>query len=574
MKKSKLLSLLLASAMMLSLLAGCGGGGSTASSNPSTAPQASGAPSQPAAGDAQNISVCVASEPQTMDPTQNQTLDGGMMFLHLFEGLYKYVDDGSGNAVIAPGLSDGEPQITENADGTYTYTFKLRDDAKWSDGQSVKASDFVYSWQRLVNPATAAAYNYILSMVVNANEITAGTKDYTELAVSAPDDHTFVVELTYNCPYFLEICAFATCMPLREDIISANENWTQSPATYVSNGPYKLSDWTHNASITMVKNEQYYDPSFQGPESITWKLMDNNQAMLTAFNNGELDFMLNPPVDEIPTLLSEGKLIANPQISTYYACFNNAKEPFDDARVRRAFSLVIDRNYIVENVTQVGEAPAGAWVPYDIFDAEGVNGDDFRTVGGDYLSVDPADYKANCEEARRLLADAGYPGGEGFPQITYLYNTDNRHNAIAETLQQMWKTELGVDVKLDNQDWNVFVETRNKGDFSICRHAWVADYNDPLTMLDLFMSSAIGGNNNAYFSNARYDELIEEVLHTSDPAKRMEMMHEAEKILVEEDAAIAPIFFYTQPYLADANIGGMYYTPLGYFFFNLCGASK
>lgn len=576
MEKRKFLSLLLAGSLSVSLLAGCTGGTTTSTPTPSAAQPAGSdapAPSSEPAATAENLNVCVASEPQTMDPTLNQTMDGGMMFLHLFEGLYKYTDDGNGNAVLTLGLAASEPEITQNDGGTCTYTFTLRDDAKWSDGQPVKASDFVYSWQRLADPDTAAAYSYMISMVVNASEISAGQKDVSELGVSAPDDKTFVVDLTYQCPYFSEVCAFATCMPLREDIISANPNWTQSVDTYISNGPYKLAEWNHNASIKMVKNEAYYDPSFQGPESITWKLMDDNRAMLTAFNNGELDFMINPPVDEISTLLSNGTLIPGNQISTYYACFNNTKAPFDDVRVRKAFSLVIDRNYIVENVTQVGEIPAGGWVPNYLYDAEGPSGSDFRTVGGDYISVNPADYEKNCEEARQLLADAGYPGGEGFPQITYLYNTDNRHNAIAEALQQMWKTELGVDVKLDNQDWNVFVETRNKGDFYICRHGWVADYNDPLCYMDMFMTSAIGGNNNAYFSNERYDELIGEVMHTADASKRMEMMHEAEKILVDDEAAVAPIFFYTQPYLISDHAAGMYYTPLGYFFFNFCGAN-
>jgi oligopeptide transport system substrate-binding protein len=554
----KLVSVLLAAGMLAGVLAGCGGG-----TTPTPTPAGDGE----GGATALDLNVCVASEPQTMDPTLNQTLDGGMMFLHLFEGLYKFADNGKGGTVLVPGQAVGEPKVTANEDGTYTYSFTIRDDAKWSDGEPVKASDFVYSWRRLADPNTVAAYSYMLSMVVNANEITAGEMDPSQLAVSAPDDKTFEVVLTYNCPYFLEVCAFATCMPLREDVVAGNDKWSTDPATYLSNGPYKLAEWSHNAYIKMTRNEYYYDSASQGPDSITWKLMDDQRAMLTAFNNGELDYMQNAPVDEIATLLANGSLIPAPQISTYYACFNNTRAPFDDARVRKAFSLAIDRNYLVEKVTQVGEQPAGGWVPSNLYDVQGAAGPDFRTVGGDYISVDKADYEANCEEARRLLAEAGYPNGEGFPQVTYLYNTDNRHNAIAEALQQMWKTQLGVEVKLDNQDWNVFVDTRNRGDYDVCRNGWVADYNDPLCYLDMFTTSAIGGNNNACFSNERYDALIEEVLHTSDAEARMEMMHEAESILIDEEAAIAPLFFYTQPYLLSDRVQGMFYTPLGYFFF-------
>lgn len=553
-KRKKLLSLLLAGVMMTGLLAGCVGD----NTKPSTTNSTTGS---------FDINVCVASEPQTMDPTLSQTLDGGMMFNHLFEGLYKYVDDGKGLAVLAPGQAAGEPTITENADGTYTYTFKLRDDIKWSDGQSVKAGDFVYAWRRLVDPEMASPYNYMLNMVVNADAITDSKMPPDQLGVSAPDDKTFVVNLTYNCPYFLQVCAFANCMPLREDIITANPGtWTDvAKNAYISNGSYKMTEWVHNASIKMEKNENYYDPASQGPDSITWTLMDDNRAMLTAFNNGELDHFINPPVDEIPSLLSSGKLSAADNLATYYACFNNSKAPFDNPLVRKAFSLTIDRNYIVENVTQVGETPASGWVPSALDDVGGPTGDDYRTVGGDLIGISAAEYKANCEEARQLLAEAGYPNGEGFPEITYLFNTDSRHNAIAEALQQMWKTELGVTVKLNNQDWNVFVETRNKGDYNICRHGWTADYNDPLTFMELFVTG--GGNNNAYYSNTQYDELIAQVQLESDAEKRMQMMHEAEKLLIQDDAGIAPIFFYTQPYLLSERVEGMYYTPLGYFFF-------
>ena len=206
--------------------------------------------------------------------------------------------------------------------------------------------------------------------------------------------------------------------------------------------------------------------------------------------------------------------------------------------MRKAFSLAIDRNYIVEQVTQAGEIAADAWVPVSVVDAEGTSGDDFRTVGGSYWSVSKDDYEANCEEARKLLAEAGYENGVGFPETTYLYNTDDKHQAVAEALQSMWKNVLGVEVTLNNQDWNVFLETRTKGDYSICRNGWIADYNDPVSFLDMFMTD--NGNNDAHYSNAEYDAIMTKVLSDSDAAGRMELMHQAEDLLVGEDQAIAP----------------------------------
>ena len=570
MKKRRILALGVTAALSLSLLAGCGGGTETQETPAGTDTPAAESPVAEAA--AQALSVCFASEPETMDPSLNRTVDGNVMISHLFEGLYKWVDiDSSGDgrqgatAVLAPGMAASEPEITPNEDGTYTYTFTIREDAKWSDGQPVTANDFVYSWRRLVDPNTASPYNTIIAMVVNANEIIAGELPKEELGVSAPDDHTFVVELTYNCPYFLDICAFPNTMPLREDVVEGNATWTQDPSTYVTNGPFKMESWTHDAEIVMVPNENYYDVSSISIESLTFALMDDANAQLTAFNSGDLDFMQNPPPDEVATLLADGTLIAGDYLGTYYACFNNQKAPFDNVLVRKAFNLAIDRNYIVEMVTQAGEIPAGAWVPESVVDAEGTDGPDFREVGGDFWSTAEEDYEANCEQARELLAQAGYPNGEGFPETTYLYNTDDKHQAVAEALQQMWSNVLGVNVTLNNQDWNVFLETRSAGDYSICRNGWIADYNDPVSFLDMFMTD--NGNNDAHYANPEYDALMTTVLSDSDAQNRMDLMHQAEDLLIGQDHAIAPLYYYTQPYLLADDVHGVYYTPLGNFLF-------
>lgn len=592
----KLVSLALASAMVLGLLAACGG--TTTETTPTPAPvesQATVETQAPADGPF-NLNVNVASEPQTIDPALNSAVDGAIMTGHMFEGLYRWADSGElvdgvedcDLAELVPGQAESYEKVV-NDDGTVTYTFKLRDGIKWSDGKPVTAGDFVYSWKRLATPATAADYCYMIDMVKGYAEINGGIpekdaqgnvvlgedgqpviKEYADpdtLAVEAPDDKTFVATLTYDCPYFLEICAFPAAFPVREDVVSADpDGWTHNVSTYISNGAYTLTQWEHNSQIVMAKNENYYDYDKLGPDTITFKLMDDNNAMLTGFNSGELDFIEDMPVDEIPSLLNSGDLRIVPYIGTYYVCYNVEKAPFDNPKVRQAFTLAIDAQYIVENVTQTGQVPASGFVPSGV---AGV-GPDFRAEGGDYWTpaTDDAQYEKNCEQARQLLAEAGYPNGEGFPTVTYLYNTSDNHKKIGEALQQQWQTALGVEVKLENQEWAAFLETRKEGNYQIARNGWIADYNDPISFLDMWLTG--GGNNDAQYSNPDYDAAINEAKSTADPEARMAAMHRAEDIIMGQDWALGPIYFYTQKYMLNSDVKGMYYTPLGYFFFDRC----
>lgn len=584
----KTLSLLLSLVFVVSLLAGCGNPGTTtATPTPDANPETSGTPAPegtpaPSAGGPFEITLNIASEPQSIDPALNSAVDGAIMLGHMFEGLMKWKDSG----VETPGtdgtctnaeLTEGQAESYEkvvNDDGTVTYTFKIRSDARWSDGKPVTAGDFVYSWQRLVTPETAADYNYMIDSVVNANEIMAGDMDPTELAVSAPDDSTFVVTLTSDLPYFLEVCAFPATFPVRQDVTTKedgtpNDQWTFDVATYLCNGPYKLTAWNHNSEIVMEPNEQYYDVANLGPDKITFKLMDDQNAMLSGFNSGELDFIEDVPQAELPSLIASGDLKIVDYIGSYYVCYQTQKAPFDDPRVRQAFTLAVNRTFIVDKVTQAGQVPANGFVPAGVYDAAGSTGDDFRTVGGAYYSIEgDADYsyEANCEKARELLAEAGYPNGENFPVVEYLYNTSEAHKAVAEALQNMWETELGVKVTLNNQEWAVFLQTRKDGNYSIARNGWIADYNDPMSFLDMWLTG--GGNNDAQYANADYDAKIQEAKNTTDPAARMKLMHEAENIIMGQDWALNPLYFYTQKYMLSDRVGGMFYTPLGYFFFS------
>ena len=559
----KFLALALASVMAVSTAA-CGNSSTTNDTSAADSSTTTEAADTTATADGYNLAVCLASEPMTIDPALNSAIDGAIMIQHMFEGLMKWVDNGNGEAELAPGQAESYEK-TVNDDGTVTYTFTMRDGIKWSDGKDVTAGDFEYSWKRLVSPETAADYCYMLDMVQGYAEVADGSADKDTLGIKAIDDKTLEVVLSYDCPYFEEILAFPAAFPVRQDIVEGNEEWTYSPETYVGNGAYKMTEWSHNAYILTAKNENYYDYENLGPDTIKYTLLDDNNAMLAAYNSGELNFIMNFPTDEMANYLASGQITVAPYIGTYYVCFNTEDEIFSDPLVRQAFSLVIDRNYIVENVSQSGEVPATGFVPSGVYDADGANGDDFRTVGGEYYSVSADDYQANCEKARELLAEAGYPNGEGFPAVEYMYNTDDRHKSIAEALQNMWQTELGVTVNLSNQDWNVFIKSRKDGDYQIARHGWIADYNDPCSFLDMWYTG--GGNNDAQYSNPDYDALIDAAKATSDQSERMTAFHAAEDILIGQDAVLAPIYFYTNPYMLSENISGMYYTPLGYFFF-------
>ena len=574
--RKRLLALALVGVMSLGmLLSGCGG---TSAQSPSPSPSAS-APAESTPAEGFDMAVCIASEPQTIDPALNSAVDGAIMTQHMFEGLMKWSDSGNpvnekGNmnyAALAAGQAESYEK-TDNGDGTVTYTFKIRSDAKWSDGQPVTANDFVYSWQRLANPLTAADYCYMIDMVQGYAAVNAGEADPTTLGVSAPDESTFVVNLTYDCPYFLEICAFPAAFPVRQDIIEAyGDTWTtdDNSSHYISNGPWKLAEWVHDSYIKMVPNEYHYDAANLGPNSLTFQLMEDQNSMLAAYRSGDLQFIEDMPVDEIAGLLASGELNIVDYIGTYYVCYQTQAAPFDNALVRQAFTLAIDSKYIVEQVTQTGQVPATGFVPAGIYDAD-PNGDDFRTVGGDYWDapVDDATYQANCEKARQLLAEAGYPNGEGFPTVTYLYNTSDAHKAVGEALQQMWQEELGVTVQLQNQEWNAFLETRKKGEYQIARNGWIADYNDPCSFLDMWYTG--GGNNDAQYSNPEYDAMIDAAKATSDPAERMSYFHKAEDIIIGQDWALGPIYFYTQMYMMADDISGAFYTPLGYFIYGYC----
>ncbi len=463
------------------------------------------------------IIVNLSVEPKTIDPSLNAQIYGVIYISHVFEGLT--VRDR--NNKIAPGVAE-DWEISP--DGK-TYTFYLRTNSTWSDGKPVVAEDFVYSWQRQVDPKVASEYSYQHEPVKNAMAITRGEMPVDSLGVKALDDHTLVVELEAPTAYFLEVAAFPTFSPLRKDIIEQyGDSWTLKPETYIGNGPYVMSERNIDENIIMVKNPNYWNADSIVAEKITFVFMQNGAAAVAGIKDGSLHMAYEPPQQDIPTLLEEGLIQIKPLIATYYYPINVTNEYLKDPRVRKALSLAIDRNYIVENVTKGGQKPASGWVPYAVNDVDG----DFRINGGDLYDVSKEGYSNNVEIAKQLLAEAGYPNGEGFPVIEFKTDPGN-HVGIFEAVQQMWKEHLNIDSTITQIDNALLGQTLLEKNFMIGRLYWSADYSDPMSMMSLFTS--YNTQNNGGYSNQRYDELIGEAMSTDDNNIRMKAMHEAEKYL-------------------------------------------
>ena len=496
------------------------------------------------------IIVNLSVEPKTIDPSLNAQIYGVIYISHVFEGLT--VRDR--NNKIAPGVAE-DWEISP--DGK-TYTFYLRTNSTWSDGKPVVAEDFVYSWQRQVDPKVASEYSYQHEPVKNAMAITRGEMPVDSLGVKALDDHTLVVELEAPTAYFLEVAAFPTFAPLRKDIIEQyGDSWTLKPETYIGNGPYVMSERNIDENIIMVKNPNYWNADSIVAEKITFVFMQNGAAAVAGIKDGSLHMAYEPPQQDIPTLMEEGLIQIKPLIATYYYPINVTNEYLKDPRVRKALSLAIDRNYIVENVTKGGQKPASGWVPYAVNDVDG----DFRINGGDLYDVSKEGYSNNVEMAKQLLAEAGYPNGEGFPVIEFKTDPGN-HVGIFEAVQQMWKEHLNIDSTITQIDNALLGQTLLEKNFMIGRLYWSADYSDPMSMMSLFTS--YNTQNNGGYSNQRYDDLIGEAMSTDDNNIRMKAMHEAEKILIQEDMGAIPLYFFTEPLLVNPKLKDVVYNPLGF----------
>ena len=540
------LALALALAMSVSLLASACGGSSGSGSG-------SGGGSDTASS-GNTLDVQVGPSPETIDPALNSAVDGANMILHAFEGLLKFDKDNN----VVPGLAESY----EVSDDGLTYTFHLRDGLKWSDGSDLTAADFEYSWKRVADPATAAPYGYdLLNMIEGYDAASEG--DLDALQAVAEDDSTFVVTLSNPCIYFDKIAAFAVMVPVQQAAVETGDSWSTNPETYVTDGPYCVSEYTPGDRIVMTKNENYWDAGSITFDTIVWHLIEDANASYAAYQDGTLDMIKDVPTEEIPSLEGSDEFIVEPIMGTYYITFNTKKAPFDDAKVREALSLAIDRDYVANTVMQGTFSPAKNFVGPGVSDA--ADGSSFEEVTtekyGDHF--DNSDYEANLAKAKELLAQAGYPDGEGFPEFNYLTNDASYHKPVAEYLQSAW-AELGLTMNVNIQEWQTVTADRRAGNFDVARNGWVYDWDDPSNMINLLETN--NGNNDGKYSSAEFDSLVDQARKSVDVEEHYDLLHQAEQVVLN-DAAMAPVAYYNEFYLQKTNLKGTWHSPYGYWYF-------
>ncbi|MFQ5849523.1 MAG: peptide ABC transporter substrate-binding protein [Candidatus Binatia bacterium] len=424
-------------------------------------------------------------------------------------------------------------------EGGRKIIFNLRDDVLWSDGRKLRALDFEYSWKRLLNPRTASEYAYILFDIMNAESYNQGKiTDSALVGVRALDDQTLEVRLKHPAPYFLAITTFEVTYPQRRDIVEKfGARWTD-PSNIVTNGPFLLESWKHENEIRLKANPNFFlgKPAI---DRVEMTMVNEKSTALAMYERDQLDFLDNRsiPIFEKHRLKELPGFQVVPQLRGYYYGFVTDRAPFDDVRVRRAFAMAIDRR-IFSKILHGGEQPISSWIP------PGMLGHSPR-IG---LSFNPT-------EARRLLAEAGYPNGKGFPKVTLGYNTDETHKMVAEAIQGMWKQHLGVLVRLDNQEWKVYLSKINTDPPHVFRLGWGADYPDPNNFMKLFTSTS--GNNNTRWKNERYDELVERAAQEMNEEERITLYDEAQKILCETDLPIISLFVTAETTVLNPRFTGL-----------------
>lgn len=541
-------------------LAACGGSksGSTATSGSTAGSTAGGV-------NTAGFTVQYGSNPETLDPALNSAIDGANTIITIFEPLLLINEN---NEVVG-----GQAESWETSEDGLTWTFTMRDGLKWSDGTDLNAKDFEYSFKRMVDPNTAAPYAETCLGMIDGFEEAAGFPDADgnptaepnpdALNVKASDDgKTLTIVLSYPCSYFDKMAAFATMSPVQQATVEANgDAWCTSPDTFVSNGPYMITDWTPSERIVLTKNPNYvggWDSSKIVSDTITLLLLEDSSASYAAYNSGEAVLVKDVPTDEIPSLTKAedgGDFYVDTILGTYYVSLNLQRDAFKDAKVRKALALAIDRDYVANTIMQGTYSAADSIVGPGIVDESGYFHDNGNAP---YIS---ADYEANLAEAKKLLEEAGYPNGEGYPTIEYSTNDAGYHVPLAEYLQQAWG-DLGITLTINKMEWSSFTPARRAGEYDVARNGWVMDYNDPSNMLDLFCSG--NGNNDGKYSNPDFDAAID-ASRVADSAEHFAQLHKAEDILME-DMGCLPIAYYNDYWLQSPSLKGTWHSPYGYWY--------
>lgn len=482
------------------------------------------------------------SEPGSLDPALAQGTHESWVLDHTFEGLTKRNQEGK----IVPGMAK-EYKLAED---DVTYTFTLRDDITWSNGDPVTAHDFEFAWKRALDPELAADYAFQLYYLKGGEEYNTGKGSVDGVGVKALDDKTLEVVLASPTAYFLELTGFYTYYPVNKKVVEANPDWAKNAETHISNGPFKLTGWEHNATITLAKNDNYYNNDAVKLDGIELAILDDENTAWQRYEGGEFDFLTPLPQAVVAQMKASGnpELVIGGEVGTYYYNINNKIKPFSNVKIRKALSLTLDRDTICDKIAQGGQIPAAGVVPFGMLDE---NGKEYRDGSGKLLEY-------NVEEGKKLfaegLAETGFKASD-FSKFSILYNTSEAHKKIAQAAQEMWRTNLGIELQLENVDFQVKLDREKAGDYQISRAGWIGDYIDPMTFMDLWVSD--GPFNDAKFDNAEFDRLIKESKNTTDQKIRMENMRKAEKILMD-NMPVAPVYFYTQPYAQKPYVTGVF----------------
>src|ERR1700722_2678813 len=481
--------------------------------------------------------ITVGSEPRTLDPHEAQGVTEHHIIMAMIEGLVApSIDD---QAKVVPGMADR----WEHNDDYSVWTFHIGEDRKWSDGEPVKAGDFVFSHKRMLTASFGAQYAENLFILKGAEDYYSGKIcDFDQVGVKALDDRTLRIELVGPTPYLLSLVQHDSWLPVCPTAIlkfgnidTRDSKWTRAE-NYVGNGPFKMKSWYPNDMIEVVRNPLYWDAANVKLNGINFYSIENTNTEERAFQAGQLHKTLYVPLDKIPYYRRAHPelLRIDPYEGVYFYRINIARKPLDDPKVRLALNLAVDREAIVKNILRADQKPATGYTPPGMGDYQPLN----------KITYDPA-------RARQLLAEAGYPNGKGFPKFAIHFNTLEAHRAIAEAIQQMWKEELNIDVTLENQEWKVYLDTQNNKNYDLSRSAWIGDYMDPVTFLSMWTTG--NGNNNTNWGNPKFDGLIEQAARTGDPATRFRLLHDAEDLFLT-DLPVVMLYWYTNAYLLQSSV--------------------
>ena len=559
--KKKYASILPAAMALAMGLSACGSSTAATASAAATAAAAAG----------KTLTIELGPDPETIDPALNSAVDGANYIVFCYDGLLTIDKDNK----VQPGIAES---YETSSDGL-TWTFHLRKDAKWSDGSAITANDFVYSWRRVADPATAAPYGEtVLGMVEGyADAIgnpddsgnTTTTPDTTKLGVTATDDYTLTVKLAKPCTFFDKLAAFPTLAPVKESAVSADpDGWAVTPAEYITSGAYYVSDWVPGSYIEFTKNPNYYRADEVKIDTIKALLMSDTAAAYSAYQTGEAQMIKDVPTEEIGSLKGTSDFHIDPILGTYYLSINDSLEQFSDPKVREALSLSLDRNYMADTITGGTYTAATNFVGTGVSDWDGFNFMDNANGGKPY--IDNSDPDANMAKAKQLLADAGYPNGEGFPAITYSINDAGYHKAVAEYVQAQWQ-QLGLTVNVETVEWKSFLPQRRAGNYQISRNGWVFDYNDPSNILDLMYST--NGNNDGKYNSADFDAAMDAARSEVDPEKRSADLHKAEDVMMADTSCI-PLMYYNDFYLQSDKVTGSWHSPYGFWYFQFADIAE